>query len=106
MHRRDTFSLSRIPTLVGPQSHGIMNTSSFVRHDRLGRDGMGLLIVDYVQAALHHAKFETIAEDGTIFGTIPGFPGVWANAETIEGCREELAVSQTMTICPSWTASI
>ncbi|HEY7908315.1 MAG TPA: type II toxin-antitoxin system HicB family antitoxin [Thermomicrobiales bacterium] len=52
---------------------------------------MGLLIVDYVQAALHHAKFETIAEDGTIFGTIPGFPGVWANAETVEECREELA---------------
>lgn len=52
---------------------------------------MALLIVEYVQAALRHAKFETIPEEGTVFATIPGFPGVWANAETIEACREELA---------------
>jgi predicted RNase H-like HicB family nuclease len=52
---------------------------------------MALLIVEYVEAALRHAKFETIPEDGTVFGTIPGFQGVWANAETVAACREELA---------------
>ncbi|MDQ2787345.1 MAG: hypothetical protein M3Y58_20335 [Chloroflexota bacterium] len=45
---------------------------------------MALLIVEYIEAALGHARFETIPEDGTIFGTIPEFPGVWANAETIK----------------------
>lgn len=28
--------------------------------------------------------------DGTYFGSIAGFPGVWAHAPTLEACREEL----------------
>ena len=52
---------------------------------------VALLMVEYIEAAISHARFETIPEDGTIFGTIPEFPGVWANAETVEACREELA---------------
>jgi predicted RNase H-like HicB family nuclease len=35
------------------------------------------------------AKYE-ILEDHTYYGEIPGFQGVWANAETLEACREEL----------------
>lgn len=59
--------------------------------ERWERETVALLIVEYVEAALGHARFETILEDGTIFGTIPEFPGVWANAETIEACQDELA---------------
>ncbi len=29
-------------------------------------------------------------KDGTYFGEIPGANGVWANAENLEDCREEL----------------
>ncbi len=52
---------------------------------------MALLMVEYIGAALDHARFETIPDDGTVFGTIPEFPGVWANAESVEECRDELA---------------
>ncbi|MDQ6831918.1 MAG: type II toxin-antitoxin system HicB family antitoxin [Chloroflexota bacterium] len=52
---------------------------------------MAWLIVEHVEAALGRTRFETIPEDETIFGTIPEFPGVWANAETIEACQSELA---------------
>jgi len=35
------------------------------------------------------AKYE-ILEDGNYYGEIPGFAGVWAQAENLESCREEL----------------
>ena len=35
------------------------------------------------------AEYEGL-EDGTSFGRIPGFQGVWANAPTAEECRAEL----------------
>ena len=36
------------------------------------------------------AKYEILSDDGTFYGEIPGFDGVWANAQTLEGCRDEL----------------
>ena len=48
------------------------------------------MITDYVQAALHHAKYEILPDDGSYYGEIPECNGVYANAETLEGCREEL----------------
>lgn len=38
---------------------------------------------------MRHAQFERL-EDGTIFGSIPGFQGVWADAPTEHECRAEL----------------
>jgi predicted RNase H-like HicB family nuclease len=38
---------------------------------------------------MHKAKYE-LMEDGTFFGEIPGFDGVWGNAATLEDCRAEL----------------
>ena len=35
------------------------------------------------------ARFETL-EDGTIYGEIPGFDGVFACEKTVENCRDEL----------------
>ena len=47
------------------------------------------MLNDYMNKAMQHAEFKSLA-DGTIFGSIPGFRGVWANADTVEACQEEL----------------
>jgi predicted RNase H-like HicB family nuclease len=47
------------------------------------------MLIEYVQAAMRQAKYK-ILEDETFFGNIPGFEGLWASADTLEGCREEL----------------
>lgn len=47
------------------------------------------MLTDYVQAAMHKAQYE-ILEDGTYYGEIPGFSGVFANATTLEACRDQL----------------
>ncbi len=43
----------------------------------------------YVDAAMHHAGY-SILEDGTFFGEVPQLDAVWANAPTLELCRDEL----------------
>ncbi|MFQ6024419.1 MAG: type II toxin-antitoxin system HicB family antitoxin [Acidiferrobacterales bacterium] len=48
------------------------------------------MLTDYIQAALRHAKSEILSDDGTYYGEIPGFDGVYANADTLEICREQL----------------
>lgn len=47
------------------------------------------MLTEYVRAAMHQATYE-ILSDGTFYGEIPGFQGVYANAVTLEFCREEL----------------
>ena len=36
------------------------------------------------------AKYELL-EEGGYYGSIPGFDGVWADAVSLEACRDELA---------------
>ena len=48
------------------------------------------MLTSYLKAALRQAKYEILGDDGTFFGSIPGFQGVYANAPTLEECREEL----------------
>jgi predicted RNase H-like HicB family nuclease len=48
------------------------------------------MLTEYIRAAMRRAHYEILEDDGTFYGEIPGFDGVWANAETLEGCREEL----------------
>ena len=48
-----------------------------------------IMFNEYIDKAMRHAQYEQI-EDGTYFGRIPGFKGVWANNPTEQGCREEL----------------
>ncbi len=48
------------------------------------------MLLDYIQAAMNKARYEILPDDHTYFGRIPGFKGVWANAETLEDCRREL----------------
>lgn len=39
---------------------------------------------------MRRAHYEILEDDGTYYGEIPGFDGVWANASTLEDCRLEL----------------
>ena len=48
------------------------------------------MVSEYVSAALRRARYEILAEDGSYYGEIPGFDGVYANAATLEACRDEL----------------
>jgi predicted RNase H-like HicB family nuclease len=47
------------------------------------------MLTKYIHAALRDAHYE-ILEDCTYYGDIPGFQGVYADASTLEGCREQL----------------
>jgi len=40
---------------------------------------------------MRHVQYEIIEDDGTIFATIPGFDGLWANALTKAEVNEKLA---------------
>lgn len=41
-----------------------------------------LVLTQYIRAAMRNAQYEIIEDDGSIFATIPGFDGLWANAPT------------------------
>ena len=47
------------------------------------------MLTTYIQSAMKHARYE-ILNDQTFYGEIVGFQGVYANADTLEMCREEL----------------
>ena len=36
------------------------------------------------------ARYEILSDDGTFYGEIPGFEGVYANSLKLEDCRDEL----------------
>lgn len=48
------------------------------------------MLTKYIQAAMRLAKYEILSDDGSYYGEIPGFQGVYANAENLEDCRGEL----------------
>jgi len=47
------------------------------------------MLSQYMEKAMEGAEYKRL-DDGTWFAEIPGFPGVWANAPTVEVCRREL----------------
>ncbi len=47
------------------------------------------MISNYIRAAMKRTQFEQL-RDGTVYGNIPGFEGVWANAKTEPACRRQL----------------
>ncbi len=49
------------------------------------------MLNEYIQKALRQAKYEILSDDGSFYGEIPGFQGVYANAVSLEDCRNELA---------------
>ena len=48
-----------------------------------------LRMAPYIQSAMRHATYESL-DNQTFYGEIVGFQGVYANADTLEQCREEL----------------
>ena len=48
------------------------------------------MLTSYIRAAMHQATYEILTDDGTFYGEIPGFEGVYANVDTLEACRDEL----------------
>lgn len=49
------------------------------------------MLTRYIDAAMRHAHYEILADDGSVYGEISECRGVYANAKTLEACREELA---------------
>ena len=48
------------------------------------------MLTAYINAALRKAHYEILPEGEGYFGTIESLQGVWAQADTLEACREEL----------------
>ena len=46
-------------------------------------------LAEYIRAAVHGATYEVLP-DGTYYGEIPGFQGVYANADSLEECQADL----------------
>ena len=72
--------------------HGMMrqiwnHRQSAVRDKRVGRIH---ILTNYIRAAMRRARYEILPSDGTFYAEIPGFDGVYANADTLEASREEL----------------
>lgn len=48
------------------------------------------MLTAYIQSAMRHAHYEILEEDASFYGEISDLQGVWANAPTLEECRDEL----------------
>ncbi len=48
------------------------------------------MLTTYLKTAMKKARYEILQDDKTFYGEIPGFDGVYANAKTLEACRDEL----------------
>ena len=48
------------------------------------------MVTKYLRTAMRGAKYELL-EEGGYYGSIPGFDGVWADAVSLDACRDELA---------------
>lgn len=47
------------------------------------------MLTDYIQTVMQRAKYDLL-EDGSYYGEIRGFRGVWAEAKSLEACRRQL----------------
>ena len=48
------------------------------------------MLSNYLAAAMNRAHYEILPDDGTYYGEIPSFDGVYADSATLESCRREL----------------
>jgi len=48
------------------------------------------MLTAYIRAAMHHARYELLADNEGFYGEVEKLPGVWAQAPTLELCREGL----------------
>lgn len=47
------------------------------------------MLTEFINKKLRVARYKLL-KDGSYFGEIPGLEGVWADAKTLEDCRQEL----------------
>jgi len=48
-------------------------------------------LTEYLKAAMAKARYELLEGGEGFYGEIPGFQGVFAQADSLEACRDELA---------------
>ena len=48
------------------------------------------MISEYLNAAMHLAKYELLPNDKLYYGEIEDFKGLYASAANLESCRDEL----------------
>ena len=48
------------------------------------------MLTNYINAAMHKAKYEILSDDHSFYGDIPECNGVNAQADTLEDCRSQL----------------
>ncbi len=48
------------------------------------------MILQYIEKALSHARYEIIEDKNPYYGEVPELPGVWATGPTLEECRKNL----------------
>ena len=48
------------------------------------------MLAEYIAAGMRKAKYEILEDDGSYYGEIPGIKGVWASADSLKECEEEL----------------
>ncbi len=48
------------------------------------------MLIKYITAAMKQARYEILEDDKSYYGEIQGIEGVYANAQTLEECREDL----------------
>jgi len=48
------------------------------------------MLTKHIHAAMRKARYEILPDDDTFYGEIVSFDGVYANASTLEDCRDEL----------------
>ncbi len=48
------------------------------------------MLTNYIRKAMEHASYEILNDDKSFYGEIRECPGVYANADNLEKCRNEL----------------
>jgi predicted RNase H-like HicB family nuclease len=51
------------------------------------------MILEYLNAAMEHARYDMIEDDEPYYGEIPEVKGVWATGKNLEECRRKLAAA-------------
>lgn len=49
------------------------------------------MLIEYVQAAMRHARYEVLPDQKKYCGEIPKGKGVYASAKNLEECRRQLS---------------
>jgi len=48
------------------------------------------MIIQYIETALAHARYDIIDDEEPFYGEVSELPGVWATGKTLEECRRNL----------------